>query len=140
MVMKGQYRIVGEILIFAIGIAITSFVIVSFQKVSDSVSRISIEDQLTSVSNLLSSGIVKAAGTDSTIRLNIPREVSGMVYRISVKDDTIIISTANNLVSVSKQIFNIGHPYIISGDVFSSAEYIDIVSSDSNIMIKRSDF
>jgi len=138
--MKGQHRIVSEVMIFAIGVAITSFVVFSFQNISDSVSRISIKDQLTSVSNLIRSGIIKAAGTDSIIRLRIPKDVSGTIYKISLEDDDITISTIKEPVSVSKQIFNIGHPYIIRGEVFSSAEYIDIISSGSNIIIKRSGF
>ena len=138
--MKGQYRVVSEILIFAIGVAITSFIVMSFQNISGSISSISIEDQLTSVSNLVRSGIIKGAGTDSIIRLRIPRDVSGMIYKISLEDNNITISTIKEPVSVSKQIFNIGHPYIISGKVFSSAEYINIVSSGSEIRIERSGF
>jgi len=138
--MKGQHRIVSEILIFAIGVAITSFVVISFQGVENSISKISMEDQLTSVSNLIRSGIIKVADINSTIRLRIPRDVSGAIYKISLEDDKITISTIKKPISVSKQIFNTGHPYIIKGEVFSSAEYVDIISSGLNIMINRSGF
>ena len=138
--MKGQQRVVNEVMIFAVGIAITTFIIFSFQNISDGISRISVEDQLISVSNLISSGIVKAAGTDSIIRLRIPKDVSGMIYKISLRDDNITVATIEKPVSLSKEIFNIANPYIIRGEVFSSAEYIDIISSGSDITIKRSGF
>ncbi len=138
--MKGQHRIINEILIFTIGITITSFVLVSFQNISDGMSRIAVQDQLTSVSNLISSGIIKVAGTQATVSLRIPRDVSGMMYKIHLEDNTVTLYTIENPILVSRQIFNIGHPYIIKGEVFSSAEYIDIKSDVSGIVIERSDF
>ena len=138
--MKGQHRIINEILIFTIGIAITSFILVSFQNISDGMSRISVQDQLTSVSNLISSGIIKVAGTQATVSLKVPRDVSGMMYKIQLEDNTLTLYTIENPILVSRQIFNIGRPYIIKGEVFSSAEYIDIRSDISGIVIERSGF
>lgn len=136
--MKGQYKIVSEVLLFAMGVAITSFVVISFQNVRDSISEMSIEDQLGAVSNLLSSGIIKAAEIDSIVRLRIPKDVSGMAYKVSLENNNITISTVEKPVFVSKQIFKIGHPYSIKGGIYSSAEYVDIVSSNLSITIKRS--
>ena len=138
--MKGQHRIVNEILIFTIGIAITSFVLISFQNINDGMSRIAVQDQLTSVSNLISSGIIKVAGTNAIVSLKIPRDVSGMLYKIHLEDNTVTLYTIENPIPVTRQIFNIGHSYNIKGDVFSSAEYIDIKSDDSGIVVERSDF
>ena len=138
--MKGQQRIVSEVLIFAIGIGIASFVALSFQTLTDSLSRTSVEDHLTSIANVVRSGMIKAAGTDSIIRLRIPRDVSDMIYKVSVQDDTITIRTMEKGFFVSEKIFNIDHPYIISGEVFSSAEYININSRGSNIILNKSGF
>ena len=57
---KGQYRIVSEILLFAIGLAIASFVVVVFTNLQESITQTSAKDQMLSVSNLISASIIKS--------------------------------------------------------------------------------
>ena len=145
---KGQYRIVSEILLFLIGILITSFIIINFGNVEDSVKKISVRDQLESVGNSVATAIVKVANADNaTIRLSIPDMVSKNIYRISLRSTNggeMILSTLDGNTSVKRQIFNIDYDntgsnnhVINDSDVVSSAEFIEIVKNEK-ITILRS--
>ena len=133
--MLGQYRILSEVLLFTLGVAITSFVILSFQNVREYITQSSVENQLESVSSLVSSSVVKVSGRNSAISLRIPDKLSEMDYRIYADCDetkcAIIAATLNSFASSSKQIFNMGLDNIISGDVPSASRYVEVASLSS---------
>jgi hypothetical protein len=137
--MKGQYRVLTEVMIFGIGIAITSFIILSFQTVENSISKISLEDNLLSVSNIITTSIVKVADGDTDIlRLKIPQSIAEQSYLISIDNDMLVLRfTEKPEINVTQQLFNItqNHNIIIMGNFLdSSSRYLEI-SSDNGVDI-----
>jgi len=138
--MKGQYRVVREIILFAIGVAITSFVVISFQNVESNTKELATHDQLAEISTIVSSGIIKAieSGHNASIIVKIPEEVSDEVYRIRVQDDTLILSIFDNpQINVTQKLFNMTYAYFITGDVVSTSKYIRIEFNPPNVVLKR---
>lgn len=139
--MKGQYRIVLEVMLFAIGVAITSFVLVSFQDMQQNVSDVSITDQLNSVLNNVINGIVKASlNKNSIVRIDIPVTISKKIYRIRFDENSkklIAQLLQRPDINVTKEIFNIEEGKIIEGDVVSSAGIVEISYNGTDITIRR---
>ncbi len=142
--LKGQYRIVTEIIIFGVGVGILSFIIVNFSSIEDSISRTSVNSQLKSASNIVMLGIVKASlNTNSSIRISMPSSFSGNSYMISLEDCKtgggclMVLSKYSGTINVSRGIFNINQSYNITGWAISSANYIDITSNNSDIIFRR---
>ncbi|HLC76670.1 MAG TPA: hypothetical protein VJH04_00535 [archaeon] len=145
---KGQYRVISEILLFFIGILITSFVIINFGNLETSIRSTSLHDQLESVGDSVATAIVKVATSENaTIRLAIPDQVSGYTYVISIKDvngGEMTVSTFDGNVSIKRQIFNIdydntviGNHVVNNSEVVSSAGFIEIIKNEK-ITIARS--
>ena len=137
--MKGQYRVLTEVMIFGIGIAITSFIIVSFQTVQENVSELSLKDNLMSVSNLIATSIVKVAesGTAS-INLKIPDSIAKETYLISVDNDMVFLQLIRKPnINASQQLFNItkNHNIIVRGNVLDSSSGYLRISSDDGVNI-----
>ena len=146
---KGQYRIVSEILLFLVGMLITTFVIINFGSVENSVKKISLNDQLESVGDTVATAIAKVASFDNaTIRLSIPDKVSNNVYRITITNANggeMTLTTLDGTTSIKRQIFNIDYDntnsnnhVINNSEVVSSAEFIKIVKNEK-ITIVRSE-
>ncbi len=136
---KGQYRIVSEIMLFAAGVAIASFVIVSFSGAKDVIGKNAVSDQLVSVSDLIATSIIKASQGNSVVRIRVPATISGEAYRISVidkeqntgtcaKGNDCFLNLSLSSSSYARQVFNISQNYIIKGDVASTAAFIEIVA------------
>lgn len=145
---KGQYRIISEILLFAIGIMITSFVILNFSTLEVSVKKISLNDQLEGIADSVSTAIAKLANTDNaTIRLAIPEKVSNSAYRISIKDvdgGKLIINTLDGSATIERELFNINYDNTVSSnnvinnsDVVSGAKFIEIVKNEKITLLRR---
>lgn len=138
--MKGQYRVIIEILLFGVGVAITSFVLISFSSVQENTSSISIEDQLDTVINLVINGIIKASLTEnSTIRIEIPETISGHTYKLYIENNKNITGIDMNdpRIKISKSIYNINESVLIEGEIVSSARLIEISYDGSKIIIQR---
>ncbi|MFC2142772.1 hypothetical protein ACFLQN_00025 [Candidatus Aenigmatarchaeota archaeon] len=140
--MKGQHRIIREIFLFAIGVAITSFIVLSFNNVQYATNKLAMNDQMTSVSNLVTSGIIKATESEeSIIRIEIPEKMSGETYIINIdgNDGEIIVSLFDDpSINLTKKIFNINQDYFMTGNVISTARFFEITREGNNIKIKRS--
>ena len=141
---KGQYRLISEMLLFLIGIMITSYVIINFGSLQTSVTGMATRDPV-------ASAIVKVANTDNaTIRLVIPVKVSESVYKISIKDQhglffggIINVTTLDGAISVERQLFNIDYDNTISNnhiinnsEVVSSAQLIEIRKNEKITLIR----
>ncbi len=144
---KGQYRVVSEILLFLIGILITGFVIVNFGNVEDSVRKISLRDQMESISDTVATAIAKIANMDNaTIRLSIPDEISDSIYVVSIKDvdgGKLSIRTLDGTASIERQIFNIDYDntdsnnhVINNSEVVSSAGFIEIIKNEKITIVR----
>ncbi|MFA4820302.1 MAG: hypothetical protein WC613_05090 [Candidatus Aenigmatarchaeota archaeon] len=147
---KGQYRLISEMLLFLLGIMITSYVIVNFNTLQAGVKTMAVKDQMENVIDTVASAIVKVANTNNaTIRVVIPGKVSENVYKISIKDQRdlkggiINVSALDGSVSVERQLFNIDYDNTISSnhiinnsEVVSSAQLIEIIKNEK-ITISR---
>ena len=138
--MKGQYRILMEVMLFALGVAITSFVMVNFQDLRDSADEISIGDQLNTVLNSVINAIVKTSLTpNSMTRVEIPYTVSGHSYKIFVENKYLTALDLNDQsIRVSRKIFNIDEPSNrIEGESYSSAGILEITNDGTKIIVQR---
>ncbi|MFH0832567.1 MAG: hypothetical protein V1900_02520 [Candidatus Aenigmatarchaeota archaeon] len=145
--MKAQYRILEEILIFSLGIAIVSFVMINFQHLHDSMSGVAIESQLTSVSNMLTAAIIKSSlSNNSVIRMSIPETISDNEYQIKIADsggrtcnvgDECLLKLSCTDTIISQRLFNISQTHNIIGNVVSGSRYIRIVSNSTDIVVER---
>jgi len=133
--MKGQYQIINEILIFAVGIVLVGVFLLTFQSLQNSVGDLSTKDQLETVSNYIASGIVKAYSIgNSELRLEIPEKIGNDIYRIYANENLTLFASGYNY---TKELFNIGKNYNITGGTLSSAKYIKIIVNTTNILLTR---
>src|SRR3989344_5217762 len=126
--MKGQVHIISEILLFMVGIVITSFVIFTFTTIASVSEERSLKDQFGGVADALASAILKSTSSKNvTIRMQIPTKLSGKQYAI-IFDDAIIITDGKT--EITKELFNITKSYNIivqdNGRITSSAQYLTI--------------
>ena len=136
--MKGQYRIINEVFLFAVGVAILSFVILSFDSVKKHTNTIVMTNDLETVANIIADAITKTAGKNSTIRIEVPNSFSGNTYIISAMDGKLKLYLAENPdISFSQRLFNMDKSYIISGTVHSTGNYILVSSEGNKISIRR---
>lgn len=125
---KGQYLIISEILLFALGILITANVVVSFQSIQSSLSKAALKDQFGSVADVVSTAVVKAATTNSSIAVIFPTKISEKIYVISLKDESIIVYDLDAPdINVTKKLFNITQSNCITEGIFCAAG--DVVST-----------
>lgn len=133
--MRGQYRILSEVLLFTLGVAITSFVILSFQNARDYITRSSMENQLEAAANIVSSSVIRGSGKNSVIILRVPDRLSEAAYRIFADCDenecTMNAAALESKFSASRRLFNMGLEHNIRGDVTSTSRYLEVVSLQS---------
>ena len=136
--MKGQNRILGEILIFSVCILIASYIIVSFGDFQKYVHNTTINNDLTILTNFLTSAITKVSENDnSTIRLSIPSKISGNTYRIRLEESALTVSIFEiPSIKKSQQLFNIRKKITLS-EVLSTAKFIEVVNDNGKIKIRR---
>ncbi len=144
--MKGQYRILSEVLIFAVGLAIASYVSLSFSDVRDFIGMASTRDKLENAANAIANSVIISTRENSFLVLEIPESVSGKGYSIRVLDagggectkpEDCFLNMSTTDVSVSKQLFNISQNYNIKGDVYSTARFLTITSRGGEIILGR---
>ena len=145
---KGQYRIISEILLFAAGLAIASFVVVTLNDLKDSISETSARDQMLSISNLISTSLIKSMSENTTIRLQIPDTISNEVYTVSfesysggscvIGDCILRLTAVESRLTIVQQLFNISQSHIINGNIYSTARYIEINTVGNRISVERS--
>lgn len=139
--MKGQHAILSEIMLFAVGAVMTSFILLNYQNVHENMSALTVKDGMLYVNDLLSTGIIKSAESHAIVRIRIPDEISGHIYTISASGNNIVLSSFENpWINVTRQLFNISqsHNITIKGNILlSSSEYLQIRPFGSNISIEE---
>lgn len=143
--MKGQYKIITEVLFFAIGILLTGYVIISFVGVRDFFTDAALKNQLSTVGNLVGSSVAKASQQpNSIIYVKLPSRVSGATYSVSVQGGECskkcyLNMTSSNDVSVKVAIFNMARiNNKISGYAESIDEFIEVENIEGDIVIRPS--
>ena len=130
---KGQYRIVSEVMLLGVGIIVTLFIFLSFQDLENRTKDLSLRDQLNSVSNLVSSAIIKAKYENTTMRLDLPSKLSGSSYRISASSDFLVVEVIDDPIKNITRFLNMGE-YNITGSLVS--EFVEVSSKGKNIELK----
>ena len=135
---KGQYFTVEQMLLFTIGIVITTAIYFSLITVNESVKNLSEEDQMYEIGKLVSSEINRVYNSPGTVEMwfDIPDKISGEGYRIFVETD----GTDYNLslkMSEKKISIPIESEYNASGMLFSSAGIVKIEKMGDKIIIGR---
>ncbi len=145
--MKGQYQIVSELILFGIGIMVTGYVITNFDNVKQTISGVTLQDQMDGLMDSVSVAILKLYSVENgTIRMAIPPQLSGKQYKIAIKDadgGKIVIYTLDGQLVLERQLFNIDYDNIVlsnriinNSEVVSSSQYIEIVKNEK-ITIRR---
>jgi len=147
---KGQYRIISEIILFSVGILITGYVIVNFNSLQDSTMKITFEDQMNSVADVVATAVIKVTHeNNASVRLVIPDKISDSIYMIALRegaegDGELIITKLDGTESVRKKLFNINHDNTITSnnvinnsEVVSSAQFIEIVKNEKITILRR---
>jgi len=146
MMKKGQHVILGEILLFIIGLAIANYVLFSFQKAEMRVSKVSLKDNFQLIANTVSTAVTKVTeSANSTIRFFLPERISNRVYRVVLRGVSVTVFDVDNPeINVSQKLFNISQENCISdnafcaqGDIISTARSIEIFSDGKNIILRR---
>ena len=142
--MIGQYRIISELVLFGIGIMITSYVIINFTNVQNTIQDVTLKDQFDGIADVVSTSVLKAAECGNcTIRFRIPDKVSDKIYKISIKSEyeasvggILIINTVDGKTFLQRQLFNINYDnidgsrnIINNSEVTSNAEFVEIVNN-----------
>lgn len=133
--MKGQYRLVMEVLFFGIGVLLTAYVINSFFSARVFLAGVADESQLRAVSETMLTAIVKASRhVNAEAYVTIPTQISGNGYTIRAEDadggactpgeSCFLNATSASGTSVREEIFNTANPYNINGFVDSAQEYV----------------
>lgn len=144
--MKGQYTILGEILLFAFGIAIANYVIFSFQGTHSKTSDVALMDNYNTLASVVSGAVVKASEQgNSSVRIAIPEKIAGRAYAVSLKGGNVIVfDTGAAHLNATQKLFNITQENCISsdafcarGDVISASRYIEVFSDGKNIVLRR---
>ncbi|MCX6815512.1 MAG: hypothetical protein NT120_01500 [Candidatus Aenigmarchaeota archaeon] len=138
--MKGQYKLIFEVLLILAGIVMTGFVIANFQGMQKAATSIALRDSFNTVANNVIIAVIKASNEEnSIIRLDIPDQISSNVYKIGMEGDLLTVSSVNNPeINITRQIFNIGQPNRISkSEVISSAGNIEVVTENGRIRLRR---
>jgi hypothetical protein len=138
--MKGQYRVIMEVLLFGIGVAITSFILINFANLQKNTSIVSTEDQMETVLNSITNGIVKASQMpNSIIRIEIPKSVSGKTYKLFIqnKNNIVAVDLEDTSINVSRKLFNLNESLLIKGEVVSSAGIVEIKNDGSTMIMQR---
>jgi hypothetical protein len=142
--MKGQYRLIFEVMLILVGILITSFVVSSFKTVEQSVTTVSVEDNFNAIANNIIIGLLKVSqNKNSVVQIMIPEKISDHVYKIKLENNELsILSLKDSKVNITRQIFNINQTNMISrvinSEIVSSAQIVEIINeNNNNIKIRR---
>ena len=138
--MKGQHTVLREVFLFALGVAITSFVVLSFTNVQTASQNLALRDQMLKVADLVSGSVVHVAevGENASIGIEIPEKIAEKIYRIRLGDDRVTVALLDDpAVNITKKIFNITSSYVMSGEVISTGRFFEVTTENRNIRIRR---
>ncbi len=137
---KGQHTILREVFLFAIGVAITSFIVLSFNNVQNTSRELAMHDQMLKVATTVAGTVVHLAQIEenATIKIILPEKLSEEIYRIKLSDGVVHVSLfGDSAINVTKKIFNIEKTYVITGEVISTGRFFEVISEDKSIRIRR---
>ena len=139
--MKGQYRVLLEIVFILLGILITGYVLSTFKTLQDKTNEATVEDNINAVADSALTALIKVYTTDNSIvRFNVPEKISEHTYKILLDGDNnrlVVISVKNRAINSTRQIFNIPANRINKSEVYSSSVIIEAINQGGVIGIRR---
>lgn len=137
--MKGQYVILGEMFLFAIGIIVVSYIIMVFGSLNTSISKESTGMQLFHVGNYLKTGIAKLFSTKkSNMRIKIPKNINQKTYYLYTNDsEELVVKIVGEDISATIDLFDEYDIVMANNRITSASEYVDIKKDGNNITIMR---
>lgn len=117
--MRGQYRIINEMLIFNIGIILVVFTWGMFNDLQDRLKKFAIEEQLNWISKELQYVMTKliTISKNATIKVRVPKIIFDESYIIKGNRSLIIKSAS---AKIEDKFFKLGESYNITGYMMSA--------------------
>jgi hypothetical protein len=137
--MKAVSMIIEYTLLFMFGIIILISSVSVFSNYDAYFNSMSVNDQLTAISEYLGSNIMKLAetgsGEDSSIILKIPKKTGDENYMIELSDQGLKITSITTKASKHSSLYNLNETFSLSGKVVSSAGNLIIYKTGNQIII-----
>ncbi len=137
--MKGQFRVINEILLFGIGAVIAFSVAATLSFSVNSIQKQVQRDQYYFVTNLISLAMSKTylCGeiADCELAVDIPKKLGDDRYTISLSDNNISISNLKTGEEFKIKTINFGKD--LKGSATSSARYFVLSSENNTITLSR---
>ncbi len=149
---KGQTRIVGEMLLFAVGVMILSYILITFGILQTGINELSVADQLQGVNNYIKTSFMTVANTEAdrvNITIELPLKVSGHEYIIEIYNDEVTLDDyylvtyliTEPSTNTTGQLFNSRNDYIIEETVLRSTNVYYVVKlEDEKLSIEYFQF
>lgn len=132
--MKGQYRLINEFMIFAMGIFIVFSVAANMDSSENWVKEVSTKEQMMNIYTIVHEKIIEANQKNAKIYLDLPKTISGESYSIALSSSKITVSTDEY--SLSKDMHDVSSYNNVKGTVYSGGRFI-IFSDSTNLEIRR---
>jgi hypothetical protein len=124
---KGQYAVVEQVVLFALGIAIVSGFLTAFEDFGRDVKTDATEQQSELLSEVVGSHVTQIVRTraDGTVSFTMPESIAGDPYRINFTDSgvAVVVQERSHLTSV----YGLTETYDLEGSI--SSEYQTAVIS-----------
>ena len=138
--MKGQYRVINELLLFGIGALITLSIAGTVASFVTSLQKQAQTEQYYIMSNLVSMATTKAylcgKSADCAITVDIPEKLSDARYTIILSNDHIKVRNFRNDEGITRKLLNFEN-ISTNGIATSSAGYLVVRSTEDSIIISR---
>lgn len=140
---RGQYFTLEQMLLFTIGIIMTTSIYFTLVNVNQGVENLAVEDQMYEIGDIVSSQINRAYNTPGEIKLTfeIPKKISGFGYELWVIEgvqDNLALITRNSTESGSiSVVIPLNKEYNATGMLFSSSGKVVLRKEDKEIIIGR---
>ncbi|MFB6077205.1 MAG: hypothetical protein ABEK12_03685 [Candidatus Nanohaloarchaea archaeon] len=135
---QGQYSLIEQVVLFALGISITIGFLVAFEDLTGDVQEDMAETQTQLVARYLASSTVELAesGSDGELVLSIPGTVADRVYVLRLTGDGARIQTTGRQYTAS--LYGLTEGMAVSGSVESRAGGIALTREGSSIELGES--
>ncbi|MCK4730299.1 MAG: hypothetical protein KAT28_03190 [Candidatus Aenigmarchaeota archaeon] len=138
--MKGQHKIINELLLFGIGALVTLSLAGTVASFVTSLQRQAQTEQYYIISNLVSMATTKAylcgKSADCSITVDIPEKLSDARYTISLSKNHINVRNFRSDKGITRKLLNLEY-ILTNGLATSSAGYFILSSTEGNIRISR---
>lgn len=139
MAKKGAVLVFEQVMLFMIGVAIFISLFAVFSTYQTHFNRISAQDQLSEVNNIISSRILimsqEDKNTNISVSLSIPRTVGGMDYKIELFEDGLNVSTIDKGIFSFSSLYNLNSSFYLAGRVLSTSGRLVIYKNGNRIII-----